>query len=60
MRRRMPPEYVLTCRGPASDRLNASSSPSTRRRAAVPVNPYSRASMSRFSVPVRSSSTDAY
>src|SRR5688572_9156687 len=60
IRRRMPPEYVDTCRGAASVSANASSSSAARSRDWRHVSPSRRATSTRFSWPVRSSSTDAY
>ena len=55
----MPPEYVFTCLSAESDRPKASSSSAARSRALGRLWPSRRASSTRFSVPVRSSSTEA-
>src|SRR5581483_8046422 len=58
-RRFIPPEYVPTRRSPASPRSNSASSSSARRRARARPRCSSRPIISRFSRPVRTSSTAA-
>ena len=59
-RRRIPPEYVRAGRSAASPRLKLASSSRARSRLALRPRWYSRPIMSRFSKPVRYSSTAAY
>ncbi len=59
-RRRMPPEYVLAGRSAASVRSKSASSSAARRFASRERRSSSRPISTRFSVPVRSSSTAAY
>ena len=58
-RRRMPPEYVLTRRPPASARANCSSSSSARARATARPRWWSWPIITRFSRPVSRASTVA-
>ena len=60
MRRRIPPEKVRTCLFAASASPNALSSSEARLRASRQVMPSSRLTSTKFSCPVRSSSTEAY